>query len=89
MIQRGEGDVKAFRSFCLVPVTFLKHVDNDLPLAFFHDVKERSVTPRFDQRERTPSDDRIGEELRPDLRAGRKNHGALNHIFKFADIPGP
>src|SRR5215831_21213640 len=48
LIQGGERNVEALGGFCLIPTAFFEHVDNDVSLAFFHNIEKRSIRPGLD-----------------------------------------
>ena len=82
--------MEALGSLSLIPVAFLQHVHDDVPLAVFHDVEQRGVSAVFQQREgRATTGDLIGKQFGPDLEPRRKHHGALNHVLQFAYVSGP
>src|SRR5579864_4813034 len=47
LVQGGKWDVEALGRVGLIPVTLFQHLDDDLPLAIFHDVEERCVGATF------------------------------------------
>ena len=82
--------MEALGSLSLVPVAFLQHVYDDVPLAVFHDVEQRGVSAVFQQREgRATTGDLIGKQFRPDRKPRRKHHGTFNHVLQFAYVSGP
>ncbi len=82
--------MEALGSFRLIPVAFLQHVYDDVPLAVFHDIEQGGVSAMFQQRERraTPGD-LIGKQFGPDLEPRRKHHGTFYHVLQFADVARP
>src|SRR5579871_771922 len=64
LVEGGERNAEALGGVGLVPAALFQHVNDDVTLAVFHNVKERSVSSRFDCRElRRASGNRIGQQI--------------------------
>src|ERR1039458_4157615 len=53
LIQGGKGDAEPLCGFGLVPAALFEHVDDDAPLAVFHDSEQRRARTRIECWHRT------------------------------------
>ena len=83
--------MEAFGRFGLVPVALLQHVHDDVPLAIFHDIEQRSVAAMLQAAETPCLGPQCGREASsgPISDAGGEHDRALDYIFQFAHIARP
>src|SRR5712692_6974459 len=90
LIQSGKRHVELLGRIGLVPVAFLQHVNQDVPLAIFHDVEQRSIAAMLQQRKgRAAAGDRVGKQVGADLRSRGEHHRPLDHVFQLTHVSGP
>ena len=57
--------MEALGGLCLIPTAFFEHVDNDVALAFFHNIEKGSIRPGLDQGYGcAPANDVIGKQVK-------------------------
>ena len=93
LIEGGKGDLEALGGIGLAPIGARQHIENDLALASFHDLKKRlpGGVPGGMARAIVGAvlKNLFRQEIRPQRCSRGKDHGSLHGVFQLTHVTRP